>query len=76
MTKDEILQLAEKRASCEYTMRLLGMQNAYVQTASEAVAASARYRLAHDAYLVAEKAYADAVNGLSSDELSEILRAS
>jgi hypothetical protein len=75
MTKDEIIHLAEKRAACEQTMRVLGMQNSYGLTASEQVAASARYRIARDAYLVAEKTYADAVNGMSSDELSEVLRA-
>lgn len=68
---DIVRLAAESAKAAEYYQRLQ-MQNTYGQTPEERAAASARYRIAQDAWMTAERAYRDAIAGLSADELSKL----
>lgn len=61
-------QLNERRAMAAMHMKALGIQNAPIDAEGQ-LKAAARYRLAYDAWFVAEKEYQDAVNALSAEEL-------
>lgn len=67
----DIMELAKKRAEAQNYLTALGVMNSAVGYEDQ-VKADAKYRLAFDAFIAADRAYYDAVNGLSSDKLSEI----
>lgn len=71
MTSD-VVKLAEASAKAARYLRELGVQNVYGQTPEERAASSARYRLAHDAWLKAEMDYRAAINGLSAEQLAAL----
>lgn len=64
-----IRELAEVRARAAQYVQNLGMSNAYGRTLDEQVAADARYRLAHDAWMKAETDYREAIAALSVEDL-------
>ena len=68
----DIVKLAAESAKAAEYYRLLGVQDTYGQSPEERAAASARYRMAQDAWTKAERAYQDAIAGLSADELSKL----
>lgn len=69
---NKIKELAETRARAAQYVQGLGAMNAYGRTPEEEIAASARYRLAQDAWMKAETDYREAIAGLSADELMSL----
>lgn len=69
-----ITELAEARSRAAKHMNSLGATNAAGRTSEEQVAASARYRMATDAYLKASRDYDAAISNLSADELLKLSR--
>jgi hypothetical protein len=64
-----ILELAEARAKAAQYVEGLRVMNVAGLTPEEQVASSARYRLAHDALMRAERDYGEAISALSTEEL-------
>lgn len=63
-----IQELNEKRAATALVVQSLGMMNVSTDYA-ERLKQDARYRLARDANMLAERDYSDALAAMSSDEL-------
>lgn len=63
-----IRELAERRAAAQLHFNALGMANSPTDVEGQLMA-SARYRLAWDAYQAAERDYNAAINKLSTDQL-------
>lgn len=73
MDYEHIKQLAEKRAAASEYVLALGMMNAG-NTLEERIARDAQYRLAQDALAKAESEYRNAMDKLSADDLTELVR--
>ena len=68
----DIMELARRRAETRAYYEGLGRMNVAGLTIEEQIASAARYRLASDAYLAADREYRAAIDGLSAEKLAEL----
>ena len=69
----DIYELNRRRAEALVLVQALGLANTPF-TLEGRVKADAQYRLAQDAWLAAEREYRRAIDGLSAEELRELVK--
>lgn len=70
---EHIRKLAEKRAFAAQYVQGLGMMNSAGRKPEDQIKMSAQYQLANDALSAADRAYREAMDKLSPDELNELV---
>lgn len=69
---ERISELAEKKAAAGLCMNHLGAMNSATDPQKK-IAQHAQYQIAQDAWWAADKAYHEAINKLTPDELNDLV---